>query len=242
MNARESQHESRVRLLDAALHVIRARGYSATRIEDVCAAARLTKGSFFHHFKSKEDLALAAAARFATMADALFAAAPYRMATDPLDRLLGYVDFRISILQGSLPDFTCLLGTMVQEAFDSHPDIRAACNTHITAHAAMLAQDIAEAKRRYAPDAPWSAESLALHAQAVIQGAFILAKARQGPQVAVECLRHLRRYLDTQFTRTSTQESSSWLSSKKSPHSSGSTTRPRKRSITTLRSSRTRGS
>src|SRR6266853_917116 len=189
MNATEAQHESKVRFLDAALQVIRTKGYSATRIEDICEAAGLTKGSFFHHFATKEDLALAAAA-------------PYQKLADPLERLLGYVDFRIAILQGPLPDFTCLLGTMVQETYDTHPDIRAACYTHISAHAAQVAKVIAEAKRRYAPDAPWSAESLALHIQAVLQGAFILAKARQGPRVAADCLQHLRRYLETQFITT----------------------------------------
>src|SRR6188768_4105537 len=118
-------HHSKLKLLDAMISVVRAKGYNATRIEDVCEAAGLTKGSFFHHFKSKEDLAVAAADHFAAMADRAFASGPYQSATDPLERLLGYVDFRIAILQGALPDFTCLLGTMVQEAYDSHPAIRA---------------------------------------------------------------------------------------------------------------------
>jgi len=226
MNAVDAQHESKVRFLDAALQVIRAKGYSAARIEDICEAARLTKGSFFHHFDTKEDLALAAAAHFAEIADGLFATAPYQSITDPLGRLLGYVDFRIAILQGSLPEYTCLLGTMLQETYDTHPALRAACDTHLSAHAATVAKVIAEAKRRYAPDAPWSAESLALHIQAVIQGAFILAKARQGPRVAAECLRHLRRYLETQFTK---KEHQPWPASRKSRHSSGSTTTPKRR-------------
>ena len=154
----EKQHPSRVKLLDTALLVIRGKGYSATRVEDVCAAAGLTKGSFFHHFDSKEALALAAADHFGAMADGVFATAPYQSAPDPLDRLLGYVDFRIAILQGTLPEYTCLLGTMVQEAYDTHPAIRAACDTHISAHADMLAVDIEKAKALYAPQAPWSAE------------------------------------------------------------------------------------
>jgi len=195
-------HESKEKLLDAALHVIRAKGYTATRIEDVCEVAGLTKGSFFHHFEGKEDLALAAADHFAAMADGAFAAAPYQSAADPLDRLLGYVDFRIAILQGALPDFTCLLGTMVQETYQTHPAIRAACDKHISAHAAAVARDIAEAKKRYAPKAPWSAASLAVFTQAATQGAFVLAKARHGPEIAAECLGHLRRYVETQFNRT----------------------------------------
>ena len=197
----DSQHDSKVKFLDAALRVIRQKGYAATRVEDVCEAAGLGKGSFFHHFKSKEELALAAADHFGAMAERIFATAPYREVKDPLERVLGYVDFRRAILQGDLPDVTCLLGTMVQETYDTSPAIRDACERNITAHAATVAADIAEAKRRYAPKASWTPESLALFTQAVIQGAFILAKARGGPEVAAECLGHLRRYLETQFQR-----------------------------------------
>jgi TetR/AcrR family transcriptional regulator, transcriptional repressor for nem operon len=185
------------KLLDAAVHVIRSKGYSAARVEDICAEAGLTKGAFFHHFESKEACAIAAAAHFAANADALFAAAPYSRLPDPRARVLGYVDFRKAILQGALPQFTCLLGTMVQEAYDSHPAIRAACDRYISEHAARLEADIAEAKARYAPDAAWTPKSAALYAQAVLQGAFILAKARHGPKVAADCLDHLRRYFET---------------------------------------------
>jgi TetR/AcrR family transcriptional repressor of nem operon len=201
-----TQHASKTKILDAAVQLIRAKGYSAMTIDDVCLAAGLTKGSFFHHFKSKEELALAAAGHFAAMADRLFAQAPYRALRDPLDRLLGYIDFRMAILQGSLPEFTCLLGTMVQETFESHPAIRQACDTHISAHAAEVTKDIAEAKSRHAPDAAWSAEGLGLFTQAVIQGAFVLAKAKGGPQVAEECLGHLRRYLEMLFIRSQKKE------------------------------------
>jgi TetR/AcrR family transcriptional repressor of nem operon len=201
-------HDSRTKFLEAALHVIRAKGYQASTVEDLCEAAGLTKGSFFHHFESKEELAVAAADYFATMAESKFAEAPYRRATDPLDRLQGYVDFRAAIMRGDLPDFTCLLGTMVQETYETHPAIRDACGRHIADHAKTLEKDIAEAKRRYAPDAPWNPEGLALYTQAVIQGAFILAKAKGTPEPAVECLMHLRRYLETQFNPPNPKRSS----------------------------------
>lgn len=191
---------ARTRVLDAALHVIRLKGYSAATVDDICEAAGLSKGSFFHYFQTKEELALAAAEHFATMARGLFSNAPYRGAADPLERVLGYVDFRSAILRGELPEFTCLLGTMVQETYETHPTIREACDRYIMGHAADVAKDIAEAKHLHAPDAPWTPESLAAFTQAVIQGAFILAKARHGPGIAVECLTHLKRYLETQFT------------------------------------------
>jgi len=166
-----------------------------TTIDDLCTTAGLSKGSFFHHFTSKEDLALAAAAHFTAMADRLVAAAAFRLLPDPLERVLGYVAFRKQILRGELPDYTCLLGTLVQEAFATHPAIRDACNAHISAHADGVAADIQAAIDRHAPQATWTATSLALHTQAVIQGAFVLAKARNGPAIAADSLDHLHRYI-----------------------------------------------
>ena len=199
----EIRHESKVKILNAAVHVIRAKGYSATRIEDICEAAGLTKGSFFHHFDSKEALALAAADYWIELSYALFASAPYRALADPLDRLLAYVDFRKTLLIGELSDFTCLAGTMVQEVYDTHPAIRDACNRSISEHAATLVPDIEEATRRRNMHPEWTAESLALYAQATLQGAFILAKAKHNHEVAAASIDHLRRYLDLLFNKRS---------------------------------------
>jgi TetR/AcrR family transcriptional repressor of nem operon len=90
---------------------------------------------------------------------------------------------------------------MVQETYDTHPAIRIACETYIVRHADRVGKDIADAKALYAPDAPWSAESLGLYTQAVLQGSFVLAKAKGGPQVARDCVDHLRRYILQLFHR-----------------------------------------
>src|SRR6201985_507852 len=113
----DTRHESKTKFLNAAMHVIRVKGYTATRIEDVCAEAGVTKGSFFHHFKSKEDLALAAAAHWQARTSEFFATAPYHAPADPLDRLIAYIEFRKSILTGELPEFTCFSGTIIQETY-----------------------------------------------------------------------------------------------------------------------------
>jgi TetR/AcrR family transcriptional regulator, transcriptional repressor for nem operon len=54
--------------------------------------------------------------------------------------------------------------------------------------------------------AEWTPASLALHTQAVLQGAFILAKAKGGPQVAAESADHLRRYVELLFNRRSREK------------------------------------
>ena len=195
-----AQHESKTKLLNATIKVVRTKGYTATRIEDVCAEAGLTKGSFFHHFKSKEDLALAAAAHWDSGANAYFANAPYHGVADPLDRLLAYVDFRKAGLTGELPEFTCFAGTVIQEVYDTHPEICAACETNISGHAKILEADIREAMQNYPTAGDWTAESLALHIQAVTQGAFVIAKAKGGAAAAAQVFEHLRRYLELVFS------------------------------------------
>ncbi len=186
---------AREKLLDAALSRIRTNGYAATTVDDLCAAAGVTKGAFFHHFDSKEALGVAAAEHWSEKTGAFFAAARYHRHTDPLQRLLGYIDFRKAILTGKVPEFTCLVGTMVQEVYDSSPAIRDACNSSISGHAATLEPDIAAAMARRGIRADWTARSLALHTQAVLQGAFILAKAKGNAAVAADSIDHLRRYL-----------------------------------------------
>src|SRR5580698_11366386 len=199
----DTRHQSKTKFLDAALHVIRYKGYTATRVDDICEAAQLSKGSFFHHFDTKEDLALAAAEYWRVMTSAVFEAAPYRSLADPRERLLAYVDFRKAILQGELPEFTCLVGTLVQEVYDTHPAIRAAVDRSISEHAARIEVDIAEAMRERGVEG--NANSLALHTQAVIQGAFILAKAKGGAEVAADSIDHLRRYVELLFAAPKTR-------------------------------------
>jgi TetR/AcrR family transcriptional regulator, transcriptional repressor for nem operon len=193
--------DSKTKLLDAALQVIRAQGYAATTVEDICQLAGVTKGSFFHHFKSKDELALSATAHWDAMTESFFASAPYHKLTDPLERLLGYVEFRGAILTGDLPDYTCLLGTLVQETYATHPEIRAACDRGLSRHIAVLTRDIEAARKRYAPKARWSAESLGYFIQATLQGSFIFAKVKQSPAVVQANLAHLRRYLQSLFTQ-----------------------------------------
>jgi TetR/AcrR family transcriptional repressor of nem operon len=193
--------QSKMKLLDAAAGVVRAKGYTAARVEDVCAAASVTKGSFFHHFASKEDLTLAAVARWDEVSSAWFEAAPYHAHPDPLDRVLGYIDFRKAFLKGELADFTCFAGTMVQEVYVTHPAIRDACWSSFTSHVSTLEPDIEAAMRECAYVGDWTASSLAFHILSVVQGAFILAKAENGTHVATQCLDHLSLYVKMLFGR-----------------------------------------
>lgn len=194
MNARD-------KLLEAAVRQIRLQGYSATSVDQLCSEAGVTKGAFFHHFASKEALGVAAADYWSESTGRFFEEAPYHHLPRAIDRVLGYVDFRIELISGPAEGFSCVAGTMLQETFRSSEAIRRACEDSIMGNARALEADLAEAMIDAGVSGTTPA-SLARHVQTVIQGAFILAKA-SGPDeaeaVAREALRHLRRYFELLF-------------------------------------------
>ncbi len=191
---------TKTRLLGAALNLVRRTGYDATSVDDLCRQANVTKGAFFHHFATKEQLAVEATQFWTAVTSQVFADAEYNKFEDPLDQLIGYVEFRRQLLVGrSLPECTCFLGTMAQEKFESSPAIRAACFEGIASHAENIEVIIIAAKFKHVPNATWLPKSLALFTQASIQGAFVLAKAKNDVTLADDMIVHLRRYIELLF-------------------------------------------
>ncbi|MFN4024404.1 MAG: TetR/AcrR family transcriptional regulator [Hyphomonas sp.] len=193
--ARTASPRTRDNLMEAAFGLVRRKGLAATSVDEICAAAGVSKGAFFHHFKSKEDLAVAAARHWSETTGAFFETAPYHQPADPVDRLLAYIEMRREMMDGEIAEFTCFAGTMAQEAWATSPAVAAATWESMAGHGETLVADIEAAMQARGISGDWSARSLALHIVAVTQGAFILAKASGDAGVAQESLDHLKRYV-----------------------------------------------
>src|SRR6267154_897877 len=144
--------ETKRKLVDAGVALMRQRGFSATTVDDICAEAGVTKGGFFHYFKSKDDLASAALVRFHELKAKHYADAPFRKLADPLDRVFGRLDFAKEA-SGGAKGLTkgCLMGMFAQELSFTHPELRSLCQDKLARIAKDFATDLAEAKALYAP-------------------------------------------------------------------------------------------
>src|SRR6267378_1290959 len=196
--------ETKRKLVDAGVNLMRSRGFNATTVDDVCAAAGVTKGGFFHYFKSKDNLAAAAVTRFHELKAKQFADAPFRRLADPLERVFGRLDFAKESWGGNRGlTKGCLVGMFAQELSFTNPELRLVCEDRFARIAKDFETDLAEAKALYAPRAAFNPKRLAMLYVSIVQGSLMLAKASESNRVLVENLEQFRAYLQTLFGRSS---------------------------------------
>lgn len=191
MSSRPPRNTARDRLLEAATDSIRCRGFAATSVDDLVKEVGVTKGAFFHHFKSKEALGIAVAERWGEIGKQL---TDQVGGATPRERVLNYLELRSQMIEGGTDEFSCLAGTLAQEVHMSHPAIRDAAAHAIETTAATIENDLAAALKT-AGRTDISPTSLALHIQAVLQGAYVVAKAKSDAGTARESVAHLKRYV-----------------------------------------------
>ena len=188
---------SRTKVLDAAQELILKKGYAATSVDDICRAAKFTKGTFFHYFKSKEDLGKAVLERFCchSMEKVNAYCCCGGEKEDPLQRVYRHVDCAIEMSQKPAITQGCLLGTLAQEMSGTCPAIRELCEQGFDTWVKIFKKDLDDAKRRYAPRVVLDTASLAEYFIAVIEGSQILAKAKRNRKIMESNLLHFKRYL-----------------------------------------------
>lgn len=125
MTSRGSSNSARDKLLDAAVTLIRRNGFAATSVDQLCAAAGVTKGAFFHHFVSKEALGVAAAGHWLAITTPLFADADYHREPAALARVLGYLDLREALIDGGTDASPVWLARSRRRCINHTPRLRA---------------------------------------------------------------------------------------------------------------------
>ena len=180
--------DSKERLLRTASELILLHGYSATSVDSICAACGIKKGSFYHHFESKEQLAADALDRdwqhFKEVLDKAFS--PSR---SPLDRIRAFLvanhECQVNWSKTKGVVCGCPLFSLGAEIGTQEPKLRQKVDEHLTIMARYFESALREAHALGELDVP-DPKSLAWLVITFIEGALTLARIRNSLQPIVD--------------------------------------------------------
>ncbi len=111
---------TRQRLIDAGLLLFLERGYHGVGVQAVLDAAKAPKGSFYHHFRDKEDFALQVLDSYMTGVHAALDASLADTSRGPVDRVRGFFTL---VIDGYAHEgyLGCLIGGLGQELSGVNP-------------------------------------------------------------------------------------------------------------------------
>jgi TetR/AcrR family transcriptional repressor of nem operon len=194
---------NRERILDAAQRLVLERGFAATSVDAILDEASATKGGFFHHFPSKNDLGRALLERYAEGDKQLlddFMAAAEADSDDPAEQLVAFVrHFERAAAELAPTQPGCLFVSFIYESQlvgDGGDGVIAGT---IRQWRERLLEKLDAAARVHPPAIAVDMPSLADQVFTVFEGGFILARAMDDPSHLPAQLTHLRHYLELLF-------------------------------------------
>lgn len=188
---------ARTQLVTSGTKLLMRDGYSATSVDQICQDAGVTKGAFFHHFKSKEELAQACLEQWDRQAAVMTSAAPFQEIKDPLKKLLACIDFVVEVFSNPSTPKSCLAGTTVQEVSETHPALRDAANACFVGVQDRFRQMLDAACK--SEGKKLDTASLATLWITTLQGSLLVYKASQDPTVIRQNMQHFRQYIESLF-------------------------------------------
>lgn len=198
---------TRERILDAAQDLVLDRGYVGMTVEHVLDRVGITKGAFFHHFKTKDDLAKALLQRFADRDAQIYSEMRERaekLSDDPLQQMLIFIRL-FEDMFGELkePYPGCLFASYLYELQQFDDETRGLIRDSFIKWRELLKEKFEAILRKYPAQTKVDAASLADAFTVVLEGAFITGKAMNEPEVVSEQLRHFRNYVELLFRKNS---------------------------------------
>lgn len=180
---------TRDHLIDVGLRLMHQHGYQATGVSDILNAADVPKGSFYHHFESKEDFAAAALERYIAREAQHSATVLNDSNTPPLKRLKRYFLDLIKVYgqKGRTPG--CLMGRFSLEIATESPQLRKRIGTAFTHWQHVVAMALEEAVAQKELPANTDPESLAGFLLNSWQGALVRSQAEKS-DAALETFMH----------------------------------------------------
>jgi len=138
-------HETKQRLIEAGLRLMLSNGYHALGVQQLLSETGVPKGSFYHHFESKEDFALQVIDAYTANVHALLDVVLNDRTRPPLERVRHFFE-HVRLAYEADGYLGCFLGTLGQELSGTSEVFRRKIGGCLADISSRLASAIAEAK------------------------------------------------------------------------------------------------
>jgi TetR/AcrR family transcriptional repressor of nem operon len=194
---------TRERILDSAQRLILDQGLAATSIDAVIADAGTSKGAFFHHFPSKNQLARAIVERYAEGDVAQledFMARVESETDDPAEQVVAFIRlFEEAAEELVTVQPSCLYVSYIYERQLFDDGTNEVIAEAVLAWRSRLLEKLEAAAVLHPPRTAVDLESLADHLLVAFEGAFVFTRALGDPSIMRQQLEHVRRYIALLF-------------------------------------------
>ncbi len=182
---------------------ILAKGFDATSIEEIVAAAEITKGGFFYHFPDKNALAKALIDRYIEDEEALFDDLFKRsseLSDDPLQRALIGLKLMAELLEDMPHGHPgCLVASAVYQDRLFSGDVRDTNRAALLNWRRRFREHFEEIAALYPPRDEVDLDCLADMVSTVVEGGIVVSKAIDDPRVTAYQVMLLRSYIKLLF-------------------------------------------
>ena len=195
--------DTRARIMDIAQDAILQKGFDATSIEEIVAAAEITKGGFFYHFPDKNALARALIERHIVVEDRIFDdlwARARELHDDPLHSTL----IGLKLLAEMLADMPnghpgCIVATAAYQDRLFDAEVRELNRRAVLGWRARFRAMFEEIAALYPPREEVDLDALADMVSTVVEGGIVMSKSLGEPHMIVGQILLLRQFLRQMF-------------------------------------------
>lgn len=188
-----SKINAKSKIIVAAKQIMILRGYKATTVDEIIQQAGVAKGSFYHAFKSKEELAIAALIDYKEKGWALVTNGEYLNVVDPVERSIAFVQY-LEDKAEEIWHHGCLLGSVAVEISDSNPSILSTIDELLGEYEKAMALIFNQALRANKIKKV-SGRDLGKQLMVVVEGGIISAKSHSDSKILSSSIAHFKRYL-----------------------------------------------
>jgi AcrR family transcriptional regulator len=188
---------TRLNIMQKAFELIYANGYQTTSVDEIIATTQVTKGAFYYHFKTKDEMGLAIIHELMRSTFKNNFISPFQNTDDPLDTIYQLMHWLLIENEFLNVEYGCPASNFTQEMTPWNIEFTKALNELSTEWEESMITSIEDGKKNGKINKDVNAKGVAIFVMSGYWGIRNLGKLENNKSVYITYLKQLKSYFDT---------------------------------------------